>query len=257
MSNCAQIAFHSQESLQVVARVSLFRLEYSPCPLHTNTLYNILTLSPLFPPHSHKYAALILHPFALPYKHTHTHCSWIYTPSTLRFISLSPSSPTGLFLLLHSACSHRLFSAVLLSPLPLGPSTRRHTDPSLCWIVEKKTPKFVRNENHSSELYLSEEMTWPAYCAFFFSLRFCWLSPARNSQSEFHTAHSYCTACATFLSIIFVQFIITLVRDESSFIWKVDERRRLQPGELYIKLWCSFISIIIDTKSHWGLCLEF
>lgn len=70
---------------------------------------------------------------------TDTHCTCPPTAaeSTLHprlASSPIPSSPAGLSQLLYSACTHRLFSVVLLLPVPLGPSIHWHaaTSTSVC-----------------------------------------------------------------------------------------------------------------------------
>lgn len=179
--------------------VSLFRFRWNAfsffCLCCSKT--HFLTISPLFPSHSHTYAGLILYPFALPYKHTlhlSSHCSWIHAllsnplslPQSLRLIfypfvtcwsfsaSLfrlySPFIPCGCVLACSSGFVHMLACCDL--------------DSSLCWIVEKT--KFVRNENHFSGLPVSKEMT--RICAFFLLL-LAFSESETLAVSEFHATH--------------------------------------------------------------------
>lgn len=170
MSNCAQIVFRPQESLYTVAWVSLFRLtlpvRFSLCC--TPTLSTFFSLSLTLMHMQVSFCSLLLYL-------TNTHCTRppaAAEPTLHPRLSSSPipSSPAGLSLLLHSACTHHL---TLCGPAPAG-SSGSICAPACCDSDLRLRPDCgrKRNEYNHSELYVSEDVTWPAYCPLFL---FCWL----------------------------------------------------------------------------------
>lgn len=104
-----------------------------------------LPLSPLFTPCSHTHRGHIV-AFSSP-SQTHTASVLPLQQNTLQPPCASspiPSSPAELSLLFYSACTHCLFSVVLLLPVPLSSSTSCHaaTHTCLCWFVGKKLPLY-------------------------------------------------------------------------------------------------------------------
>lgn len=159
--------------------VSLFIFTCTVCSFCTQTqTLCIPSLLPLFPSHSLIHMQLSFCTILLCLTNTHCICPPTAAESTLLYQILS-------CFISHPSVTCRTFSASLFcshSPFILcGPALAWSSgsvctlaccdlDLSLCRIVEKT--KFVRNENRSSELSVSEEMTRPAYCAFFSSADF-------------------------------------------------------------------------------------
>ena len=157
MSNCAQTVFRPEEWFYTVVWVSLFRLTlpvlFSLCC--TPTLSTFLSLSLTLIHMQVSFCSLLL-------SLTNTHC--IRPPAAAQptlhprlSSSPIPSSPAGLSLLLHSACTHHF---TLCGPAPAGSSGSIcapaccDSDLRLSGIVEEK-------EMNTTILNVISQRMWP------------------------------------------------------------------------------------------------